>query len=84
MSGQLLGIAALVALVIWLVGRATRRPRRPGMVDGSVDAADIDRAELEAAEREVRDLGSSVSEGDGFVGDDWGPGAAGRGPKTGA
>lgn len=74
MTGQLLGLAALVAIAIWLVKR-TVRVRRPR-------GADIDQAELEAAEREVRDLGSSVSEDDGFAGDDWGPGAAGR-PRPG-
>lgn len=74
MTGQLLGLAALVAIAIWLVKR-TVRVRRPR-------DADIDQAELEAAEREVRDLGSSVSEDDGFAGDDWGPGAAGR-PRPG-
>lgn len=75
MTGQLLGVAALVAIAIWLVKR-TLRVRRPRDTD-------IDQAELEAAEREVRDLGSSVSEEDGFAGDDWGPGAAGR-PRPGA
>lgn len=74
MTGQLLGLAALVAIAIWLVKR-TVRARRPRDTD-------IDQAELEAAEREVRDLGSSVSEQDGFAGDDWGPGAAGR-PRPG-
>ena len=64
-----------MAIAIWLVKR-TVRARRPR-------GADIDQAELEAAEREVRDLGSSVSEEDGFAGDDWGPGAAGRSrPRT--
>lgn len=75
MTGQLLGLAALVAIAIWLVKRTVRarRPRDP----------DIDRTELEAAEREVRDLGTSVTEDDGFAGDDWGPGAAGRSrPRT--
>ena len=75
MTGQLLGLAALVAIAIWLVKRTVRarRPRDP----------DIDRTELEAAEREVRDLGTSVTEDDGIAGDDWGPGAAGRSrPRT--
>jgi len=35
----------------------------------------IDAAELEAAEREVRDLDVHQRPEDGFEGDDWGPGA---------
>ncbi len=35
----------------------------------------VDREELEAAEREVRDLGIEQRPEDGFEGDDWGPGA---------
>jgi hypothetical protein len=81
-TGQLLGLAALMALVIWLVGRAVRRRRTPDE-RGRSRPADIDHDELEAAEREVRDLGSSAREDDGFAGDDWGPGAAGGGPPGG-
>ena len=62
--------AALSALVIWLV----RRPRHPGPRLVGTDG--IDREELEAAEREVRELESSRQPDDGFEGDDWGPGAA--------
>jgi hypothetical protein len=62
--------AALAALVVWLV----RRPRHPG--PRLVGDDGIDRAELEAAEREVRDLESGRHPDDGFEGDDWGPGAA--------
>lgn len=72
MTGQLLGAAALVALLVWLVRRAaSARRRHPGR-------ADIDHDELDAAEREVRDLGPRVRDEDGFLGDDWGPGAGGR------
>ena len=62
--------AAFAALVVWLV----RRPRHPGprLVGGD----GIDREELEAAEREVRELESGRIPDDGFEGDDWGPGAA--------
>jgi hypothetical protein len=61
--------AALSALVIWLV----RRPRHPG--PRLVGADGIDREELEAAEREVRELESGRQPDDGYEGDDWGPGA---------
>jgi hypothetical protein len=62
--------AAVAALVIWFV----RRPRHPG--PRLVDDDGIDREELEAAEREVRELDSGRQPDDGFEGDDWGPGAA--------
>ena len=69
----LLMAAVLVAAVaLWL----TRRREYPGprlMADD-----DIDREELDAAEREVRDLDSSQRPEDGFEGDDWGPGTARR------
>ncbi len=65
----LVALAALIALVLWL-----RRDRRyPG--PRAEDDDGIDREELEAAEREVRDLDASQRPDDGFLGDDWGPGA---------
>ena len=69
----LVALLAIVALVLWL-----RRDRRhPGpRLHG--DDAGIDREELEAAEREVRDLDATQRPEDGFTGDDWGPGAGGR------
>lgn len=66
-----IGIAALAGLVGWLLrrgGRPTRPPpeRHP----------DIDIAELEEAEREVRNAGPATpGDGGGDVDDDWGPGA---------
>jgi hypothetical protein len=71
--GAVLGLIGFVGLLLWLVrrgeeagtGRACRARR----------SQDVDREVLEAAEREVRDLGREVSPEDGFVGDDWGPGA---------
>lgn len=65
----LVAFAALLALIIWL-----RRDRSyPGpRLDSEND--DIDREQLEAAEREVRDLESHRKPEDGFVSDQWGPG----------
>jgi hypothetical protein len=66
----LVGIAALIALVLWL----TRRRRYPGpRIEGDEG---VDHEELEAAEREVRDLDPNQRPEDGFLGDDWGPGAS--------
>jgi len=67
----LVAAAALMALVLW----SLRRRRYPGpRLHGEDDG--IDREELEAAEREVRDLDGGLRPEDGFEGDDWGPGAA--------
>jgi hypothetical protein len=66
----LVAVAALAGLVAWLL----RRPRHPG--PRLVGDDGIDREELEAAEREVRDLESKRQPEDGFEGDEWGPGAA--------
>ena len=62
--------ASVVALLVWLV----RRPRHPGPRLVGTDG--IDRAALEAAEREVRDLETGTRPDEGFAGEDWGPGAA--------
>jgi hypothetical protein len=62
--------ASIVALLVWLM----RRPRHPG--PRLVGHDGIDREELEAAEREVRDLESHAPPDKGLEGDDWGPGAA--------
>jgi hypothetical protein len=61
--------AAILALIMWL-----RRDRSyPGPRLHADDG--IDREELEQAEREVRELGAQQRPEDGFLGDDWGPGA---------
>ena len=66
----LVALVALIALVLWL-----RRDRSyPGPRLEDEDA--VDREELEAAEREVRDLDPNARADDGFLGDDWGPGAS--------
>lgn len=65
--GPLMTLLVAAALVIWIVGRlaSPRRTPRPG---------DVDLAELEEAEREVRDLGTTVRPDDEVPGSDWGPG----------
>lgn len=65
----LVALVALIALIIWLRrDRSYPGPRLHGD-DG------IDREELEQAEREVRELDARQRPEDGFLGDDWGPGA---------
>jgi hypothetical protein len=63
-------LAAIIALVLWL--RRDRGYPGPRLIDDDV----IDREELEAAEREVRDLDHRARPEGGFPGDDWGPGAS--------
>lgn len=60
----------LIALVIWVL----RDRRHPGPRLHGDDG--IDREELEAAEREVRERESGTSPDEEQPGDDWGPGAA--------
>jgi hypothetical protein len=66
----LIALAAVIALILWL--RRDRSYPGPRLIDDD----GIDREELEAAEREVRDLDPSARPDDGFLGDDWGPGAS--------
>lgn len=70
MGTLLVALAALIALVLWL--RRDRSYPGPRLIDDD----GINREELEAAEREVRDLGPSARPDEGFLGDDWGPGAS--------
>lgn len=75
-------------LVLWAGIAAVRRkqeamPRGPAGPQGpggprNDDDDEIDRAMLEAAEREVQDLDPLQRPDDGFEGDDWGPGAGTR------
>lgn len=65
--GPLLGLLVAGALVAWLA-RTLASPRRPPA------PGDIDQAELEAAEREVRDLDPTLRPDDDVPGSDWGPG----------
>jgi hypothetical protein len=65
----IVAFAAIIALILWL-----RRDRTyPGPRLHSEDD-EIDYEELEQAEREARELGSTQKPEDGFRGDDWGPG----------
>ncbi len=64
-----MALAAIIAFLIWLRrDRSYPGPRLHG-------EEGIDREELEEAEREVRDLGTHQRPDEGFLGDDWGPGA---------
>jgi hypothetical protein len=66
----LVAFVAIVALIIWL--RRDRSYPGPRLHDDP----GIDREELEQAEREVRELDAGHRAEDGFIGDDWGPGAS--------
>lgn len=74
----LVALLALVALLLW----ALRKRRYPGPRLLSRDSQ-IDREELERAEREVRGLPTQQRPEDGFEGDDWGPGTGRRGGQSG-
>ncbi len=71
MLTNLLIVALLAALLVWFVRRG-EGPDRPGRRSPE---SEVDHAELEAAEREVRDLRADLRPEEGFEGDDWGPGA---------
>ncbi|MEO8633814.1 MAG: hypothetical protein ABI587_00915 [Gemmatimonadales bacterium] len=71
----LAGLLLLVGLLVWLF----RKPAAPSEPPGWEDQVEpVDAAELEAAERDVKDLDVQQRPEDGFAGDDWGPGAAKR------
>ena len=69
-SSVILTAFAVFAFFYWFA-------RRGEGVDSRYRAGrgDVDREVLEQAEREVRDLDTSVDPDDGFEGDEWGPGA---------
>lgn len=70
--GVLLVAGAVAAtFVVWLLRE--RRYPGPRLHD---DEAAIDVEELEAAEREVRELDSRQRPDEDVLGDDWGPGSA--------
>lgn len=71
MLGGLAMIAALAVGLLWLLrGDPAGEAKTPGPED------DWDRAELEQAERDVRDRHGMAKPDDEEPGDDWGPGAA--------
>lgn len=72
----LLAAVLIVGLVLWLL----RERRYPGPRLHGED--DIDREELEAAEREVRELEAGALPEDERPGDDWGPGTGRPRPPT--
>ena len=69
LGALLIALVLLLAVALWL----SRRRRYPGPRLLGDDG--IDREELEAAEREVRDL-ETPPPGEDLTGDDWGPGTA--------
>lgn len=66
----------VAVLVLWAVITVFRRSRERLNAERTPHDPDIDRATLEAAEREVRDLETDVRGRplEDAVGDDWGPG----------
>jgi hypothetical protein len=75
-SAIFIAAVLLVGVVLWLV----RERRYPGPRLYGKD--DIDREELEAAEREVRELERGALPDDERPGDDWGPGTGRPRPPT--
>jgi hypothetical protein len=69
----LLTVCLLIGIAVWLFNPKTKPAPEPGE-----EREPVDRDELEAAEREVRDLDLHQRPDDGFQGDDWGPGTAKR------
>lgn len=67
----LVAVVLLLAVGLWLLKPKTLPAPEPGE-----EREPVDLAELEAAEREVRDLGVDQRPDEGFEGDDWGPGTA--------
>ena len=75
-SAIFIAAVLLVGVVLWLV----RERRYPGPRLHGKD--DIDREELEAAEREVRELEAGTLPDEERPGDDWGPGTGRPRPPT--
>lgn len=75
-SAIVIALVLLVGLVLWL----TRDRRYPGPRLHGEEG--IDREELEAAEREVRELEAGAIPEEERPGDDWGPGTGRPRPPT--
>jgi hypothetical protein len=75
-SAIFIAAVLLVGVVLWLM----RERRHPGPRLHGEDG--IDREELEAAEREVRELERGALPDDERPGDDWGPGTGRPRPPT--
>lgn len=73
MTGGIVALVLLAVGLLWLLrGNSRSEHHTPGPAD------DWDRAELEQAEREVRDRSSQARPDDEETGDDWGPGTVQR------
>lgn len=75
-ASLLLAGLGLLVVVAWVIASSrTKSPRSPEVAAADDDA--IDRAALEQAEREVKDMegGRRGEPTDDVVGDDWGPGS---------
>jgi hypothetical protein len=70
MTGVLI-LVVVIAFLAWLISPGARRGKL-----GADELEPVDQEELEAAEREVRELDVHQRPEDGFEGDDWGPGAS--------
>ena len=70
------GIAAIAALLYWLLGIGKRQDARRQPPEDDVETP-IDHAELDAAEREIRDDPDAKAAADAVddSDDDWGPGS---------
>jgi hypothetical protein len=79
--GTWIGVIALGALLVWLLG-AGRRKTLPAPEDDVITPTDVD--ELDAAEREIRDDPDARPAADAVDDDedDWGPGS-GHSPMPG-
>ncbi len=81
--GSLIGLVALAALFIWLLGVGTRRPVPAPEDDVATPIGRDELAEAEAALREdrsTRSIGEALAaEGGDEEDEDWGPGSPGHG-----
>jgi hypothetical protein len=77
--GILGGVLLVTALLVWLFRRSGRGgATAPPAAEWEDVVEPPDADELEAAEREVRDLDVHQRPEEGFEGDDWGPGSGKR------